>query len=76
MSTAKNEIRALLDKLPDDGTLEDVQYHWYVAKKITRGIERARTEGTVSQDEVERNSTNGTRNSVVARSTRRPANPD
>ncbi len=54
MRTAKNEVRALLDKLPDDCALEDVQYHLYVAKKITRGIERAKTEGTVSQDEVEK----------------------
>jgi hypothetical protein len=54
MSTAKNEVRALLDKLPDDCTLEDVQYHLYVAKKVARGIERAKMEGTFSQDEVEK----------------------
>ncbi|MBP7053382.1 MAG: hypothetical protein KBE65_20425 [Phycisphaerae bacterium] len=27
MSTAKNEVQSLLQKLPDDCTLEDVQYH-------------------------------------------------
>ena len=42
MSTAKNEIRALLDKLPDDCTLEDVQYHLYVLEKIHRGQEDIR----------------------------------
>ena len=54
MSTAKEEVKALLDKLPDDCSLEDVQYHIYVVEKINRGIERAGKEGTLSQDEVER----------------------
>lgn len=54
MNTAKDEIQSLLEKLPDDCTLEDVQYHLYVLGKIRRGIERAETEGTLSQEEVER----------------------
>lgn len=54
MSTAKEEVKALLDKLPDDCSLEDVQYHLYVVEKIRRGIERAEKEGVLSQDEVER----------------------
>ena len=54
MSTAKEDVRVLLDKLPDDCSLEDVQYHLYVVEKIHRGIERAETEGIVSQDDAER----------------------
>jgi ribosomal protein S20 len=54
MSTAKDEVKTLLDKLPDDCSLEDVQYHLYVVEKINRGIDRAEKEGTLSQDEVER----------------------
>ncbi len=54
MSTAKAEVKALLDKLPDDCSLEDVQYHLYVVEKIRRGIERAEKEGVLTQDEVER----------------------
>ncbi|WP_260295795.1 hypothetical protein [Sedimenticola hydrogenitrophicus] len=54
MNTAKDEVKALLDKLPDDCSLEDVQYHLYVVEKIHRGIERAEKEGTISQDEAER----------------------
>lgn len=54
MSTAKEEVRELLDKLPDDCSLEDVQYHLYVVEKIHRGIERAEKEGVLSQDEAER----------------------
>ena len=54
MNTAKEEIQSLLRELPDDCTLEYVQYHLYVLGKIRRGIERAESEGTVSQEEVER----------------------
>ncbi len=54
MSTAKEEVKTLIDKLPDDCSLEDVQYHLYVVEKIRRGIERAEKEGVASQEEVER----------------------
>ncbi len=54
MSTAKDDVKALLEKLPDDCSLEDIQYHLYVVEKINKGIERANQEGTLSQDEVER----------------------
>ncbi|MBM4053546.1 MAG: hypothetical protein FJ264_02510 [Planctomycetes bacterium] len=54
MGTTKEEVKALLDKLPDNCSLEDVQYHLYVIEKIRRGIERAEKEGVLSQDEVER----------------------
>lgn len=53
MNTAKNEVRSLLEQLPDDCTIEDIQYHLYVVEKIQRGVERAKTEGTLSQLEVE-----------------------
>ena len=54
MKTAKEEIRSLIDKLPDDCTIEDIQYHLYVVEKIQRGIKRAEKEGTLSQEEVKK----------------------
>ncbi len=54
MNTANEEVKSLLDKLPDECTLEDVQYHLYVVEKIHRGIDSAATDGTISQDEMER----------------------
>ena len=54
MKTAKEEVRSLIDKLPDDCTFEDIQYHLYVVGKIQKGIERAETEGTLTQNEIER----------------------
>ena len=53
MSTAKNEVQQLLNTLPDDCSLEDIQYHLYVIEKIRNGLEIADTQGTFSQEEVE-----------------------
>ncbi len=53
MGTAKEEVRKILDKIPDDASLEDIQYHIYVREKIERGFNDI-TEGRVlSQEEVE-----------------------
>ena len=54
MDTAKEEVKSLLNKLPDNCTLEDIQYHLYVVEKIQRGIERAEKEGAIEQEEIER----------------------
>lgn len=53
MSTAKQEVETLLKKLPEDCTLEDVQYHLYVIEKIQRGVDRATAEGVLDQQTVE-----------------------
>ena len=53
MTTARSEVESLLRKLPDDCTLEDIQYHLYVLEKIRRGIRRSRIEGELTQDDVE-----------------------
>ncbi len=54
MNTAKSEVESLLRRLPEDCTLEDVQYHLYVVEKIRRGVELADTQGSLTQEEVER----------------------
>jgi len=36
-ATAKQEVEQLLNHLPDDSTLEDIQYHLFVMEKIKRG---------------------------------------
>jgi hypothetical protein len=51
MSTAKQDVERLLNKLPDDCSVEDVQYHLYVLEKVRRGLDDARTK--LSQEEVE-----------------------
>lgn len=54
MNTAKQEVRSLLDSLPDECELEDIQYHLYVTEKIKIAIQRADKEGTTSQEAVEK----------------------
>ena len=41
LKTAKDEVRELLENLPDDASLEDIQYHLCVRQKIQRGLEAA-----------------------------------
>jgi hypothetical protein len=53
MITAKKEVETMLAKLPDDCSLEDIQYHLYVLEKIRRGIESADQQGVITQEEVE-----------------------
>jgi hypothetical protein len=53
MQTVKQEVTSLLKRLPEDSSLEDVQYHLYVIEKIKRGLARAETEGTLSQTQAE-----------------------
>jgi predicted transcriptional regulator len=36
-ATAKQDVAQLLAQLPDDATLEDIQYHVYVLEKVQRG---------------------------------------
>jgi hypothetical protein len=53
MATAKEEIRRILDSLPDDATWEDVQYSIYVRERIDRGRREADQEKLISQDDAE-----------------------
>jgi hypothetical protein len=53
MSTAKDEVEALLKNLPDDCSIEDIQYHLYVIEKVRHGLEAADTQGIITQEEAE-----------------------
>ncbi len=54
MQTAKEEVQQLLQDLPDDATLEDIQYHIYVKQKIAQGLADVRAGRVLSQEEVEK----------------------
>jgi hypothetical protein len=53
MSTAKQNVELLLNKLPEDCTLEDIQYHLYVLGKVRCGLAEAQEQGSIPQSEVE-----------------------
>ena len=52
MQSAKEEVMQLLKELPDDSTLEEIQYH-YVRQKIQRGIKDVEEGRTYTQEEME-----------------------
>lgn len=52
MSSPKAEVASMLGGLPEDASLEDIQYHLYVLEKVKRGLERSETEGAISHEEA------------------------
>lgn len=54
MSTLREQVISLLDRLPPDASIEDLQYHLYVIEKVQKGFESAEREGTLTQAEAEK----------------------
>lgn len=52
MGNPKDQVQAPPQKLPEDASYEDIQYHLYVLEKVQRGLLRADTEGTVEHAEA------------------------
>ncbi len=48
----KETVRGLLDRLPDDCTLDDVLYHLYVIQAVAQGQADAKASRTLSHQEV------------------------
>jgi predicted transcriptional regulator len=54
MTTAIDGVRQLLDELPPDVSLEDIQYHIYVRQKVERGLQDVQEGRVLTQEEVEK----------------------
>ena len=54
MHSAKAEVIEILKGLPDNSTLEEIQYHLYVRQKIERGIKDIEEGRTFTQEDMER----------------------
>lgn len=52
MKTAKQEVRELLDGLPDEASLEDIQYHIYVRQKVRKGLDAEAKGRILTQEQV------------------------
>ena len=59
MQTAKEQVRQLIDQLPDNATLNDIRYELndslyslYVKQQIGRGMQASREERVTSHDDV------------------------
>jgi len=53
METAKEQVQQLLSALPEDATLEDIQYHIYVRQKIEQGLADVEAGRVMSHTEVQ-----------------------
>jgi len=56
----KDEVRRLLDRLPDEVSYEDIHYHMYVQQKIDCGLEASERGDFISDEEIERRIANWT----------------
>lgn len=52
MATAKDEVRQLLDDLPEDASYEDIQYRIYVRQKVEKSLTEAEQGEVVSHEEA------------------------
>ena len=48
----KDTVRDLLEKLPDDCTLEDVLYHLYVVQAVEQGLADVAAGRTIPHEQV------------------------
>ncbi len=53
MQKSKEIALELIRSLPDDCTMEEIQYHLYVREKVERGIKAIEEGRTVTQEEAE-----------------------
>lgn len=53
MNAAKEEVLRILELLPEDASLEDIQYHIYVRQKIDHGLEDVEAGRTLSEEEFD-----------------------
>ncbi len=49
----REEVRRLLDTLPDETSYDEIQYHIYVQQKIDRGLEASERGDFISDEEIE-----------------------
>lgn len=54
METAKEQVQQILEMLPENASLEDIQYHIYVRQKIEQGLEDVDAGRVVSHAEVQK----------------------
>ena len=48
----KDEVKQMIDKLPENCSIEDIQYTLYVRSKIQKGLKDIEEGNFISHDEV------------------------
>jgi len=49
----REEVESLLERLPSDASIEDLQYRLYVIEKVQHGLEATDYEGSLTQEQAE-----------------------
>jgi len=70
MDVAKEKIQRVVESLPDDATLKDIQYRIYVRQAIAAGLRDVQEGRVVSQEDVERRMARWTETREQSRSTK------
>ena len=52
MKSLKQNVEKMIQNLPDDSTIEDIQYHIYVLDKIQKGQQDIRDGKGISHEEA------------------------
>ena len=52
MESAKEQVQRILEVLPDDASLEDIQYHIYVRQKVDQGLADAEAGRVISHKDA------------------------
>ena len=53
MNAAKEEVMRILELLPENASLEDIQYHIYVRQKTEHGLADVEAGRTLSEEEFD-----------------------
>jgi len=53
MSALKEKVQNMIGNLPDDCTIEDIQYHLYVIEKVQTGLQDIKEDKTLSDGEAQ-----------------------
>jgi len=52
MESAKKQVQEILETLPEDASLEDIQYHIYVRQKVEQGLADVAAGRVISHEEA------------------------
>ena len=52
MNSVKESVISMINKLPDDTTLDDIMEHLYIEQKILKGQEQLRTGNCYTHEEA------------------------
>lgn len=53
MNPAKEEVKRILEEMPDDASLEDIQYHIYVRQKVDRAVAQVDAGRTIADEQTQ-----------------------